>query len=73
MWPTVLMETGELINCRRDKWKWTYHHGRDRGKTLAWDFPMLPLDYEGDCEHKVGIENGNKFYCCVCSYTIIRR
>ncbi len=70
MWPTVIYETGEVINCVRDKGKWTYHH--EEG-ALGRDFPMLPDDYESDCEHKVGIEKGQKFYCCVCGYTVIRR
>lgn len=71
MWPTIVND--EIINCQRDLWKWTYHNERDREHALNRDFPMLPLDYEGDCEHKVGIENGQKFHCCVCSYTIIGR
>ncbi len=73
MWPTVLMETGEVINCVRDKGKWTYHQERYKEDALGRDFPMLPDDYEDGCEHRVGIENDNKFHCCVCGYTIIRR
>jgi hypothetical protein len=68
MWPTILMEI-----CCQDKWKWTYHHEPYREEALMRDFPTLPLDYEGSCKHGVGIENGRKFHCCVCGYTIVRR
>ncbi len=75
MWKTAVSGTDdvEVIDCLRDKWKWTYHHELYREEILSRDFPMLPLDYGGDCEHKVGITNGKKFHCCVCGYTIIRR
>lgn len=74
MWTTVLSGTEqvELIDCCRDRWKWTYHNEPYKQESLKRDFPPLPLDYEGGCEHYVGIKNGEKFHCCVCGYTIIR-
>lgn len=62
----------DVIVCHRDLWKWTYHHEPFRQGALERDFPMLPLDYKGTCTHRVGIENGQKFHCCVCGYTIIK-
>ena len=60
MWPTIVNDV--IIDCRRDKWKYTYHHEPFREEALRRDFPLLPADYEGRCSHKVGIENGNKFH-----------
>jgi len=82
MWPTLIncKKIGELefdcelVNCCRDVGKWTYHHEPYREDALNRDFPMLPLDYEGNCKHQVGIVgSGQKFHCCVCGYTITRR
>lgn len=70
MWPTIVNDT--IINCRRDLWKWTYHHEPFRKEELKRDFPPLPLDYEGNCQHTVGIESCGKFHCCICGYTITR-
>jgi hypothetical protein len=71
MWPTIVNDV--IIDCRKDLWKWTYYNEPFKQEALERGFPLLPLDYEGNCRHMVGIENGNKFHCCMCGYTIIRR
>jgi len=70
MWPTIVNDV--IIDCRRDLWNWTYYNEPFRQENLDRDFPPLPLDYEGHCSHRVGIENGNKFHCCMCGYTILK-
>lgn len=67
---TTIAKTGEKIPCIRDLWNWDYHVESYREHALKRDFPPLPLDYKGNCEHKVGITRGNKLHCCVCGYSI---
>jgi hypothetical protein len=71
MWPTIVKN--EIVNCRRDLWKWTYYNEPFKKEALERDFPPLPLNYEGHCPHTVGIESVDKFHCCICGYTITRR
>jgi len=71
MWPTIVNDV--IIDCRRDLWKWTYYNEPFKKEALERDFPPLPLNYEGYCTHTVGIESVDKFHCCMCGYTIIRR
>ncbi len=69
MWTTITK--GEMINCVRDVWRWDYYNDYPcKEEALKRDFPPLPLDYKGNCEHKVGIKRGDKFHCCVCGYAV---
>jgi len=45
----------------------------DNRQPLEEQFPIMPLDWEGNCSHGVGLVRGDGFNCTICGWFIPRQ